>query len=176
MKGRAFLFGLIILVGCTPDAPTPAFNVILNGVQQESGRMVIDLDYTDALDSGFVIPSKRQVSEGRFSFRCSAQVKKEQGDGMRYKLYYVNDSYRFAHAGPDSAQHPLAQENFYGSWELAAEGFRRAVASPDGHVLIEDEFRSAGTRAMNQSTGMPTGGLLAGHVIHASGSTASCWY
>ncbi|MEZ4739186.1 MAG: hypothetical protein R2818_07460 [Flavobacteriales bacterium] len=72
MIGRILLLGSIILASCSPKGSDTRFNMLFDQEQNEHGVAVIDMDYTDALDSGFVVPSIRQVPDGRFSFRYSA--------------------------------------------------------------------------------------------------------
>ncbi len=104
----------------------------------------IDLDYAGALDSGFVIPSRRQVPGGTFSFSFTVRDTTGKAQRFRYKLYYLNDTYKFAHAGADGAQHPLAHENFYGSWEHPTEGFRLTPSANEEGVTVKDVFRIRG--------------------------------
>lgn len=103
----------------------------------------IALDYTDAIDSGFTVPSVRQTEDGRFTF--SFNVSDREGRAFKYKLYYRNETYKMNEATANGGQHPLAEENFYGSWEAASEGFRTTrKAQGDKSLKVEDKFRIRG--------------------------------
>lgn len=104
------------------------------------GLKHIDLDYTDAWANGFVIPSAAQVEGGRFTFRFRLRDPMGKGRSFRYKVYYQNTSYKFPEA-EGAHQHPLAEENFYGSWEDATEGFRATppITEAEGR-WITDRF------------------------------------
>ncbi len=77
-------------------------------------------DYTDAIDSGFVIPSIRQVDGGLFIFQFSVKNNSGKPSEFYYKIYYQDESYKFPEfitSKTKKLQHPFADENFYGSWE-----------------------------------------------------------
>lgn len=133
---------LLALTSCAPPA---AEFVVLNGWERWSeDTALIDLDYTEAYDSGFVVPSSRQVEGGRFAFELDTQVDAKPGATYHYKFYYLNDSYRFPHADTAGEQHPQAHENFYGSWERASEGFRPVEVDAHGRLVVRDHFRIQG--------------------------------
>lgn len=115
----------------TGDARATDLRVLTNW-QPDQERKTIDLDYTQAVDSGFYIPGAGQVEGGRFTFSFHVPG----GTPVAYKLYWANESYRFPHADDKGAQHPLAHENFYGSWDDPKEGFRTA-AGPQ----VNDDLR-----------------------------------
>ncbi len=120
------------------------FTALTNWPVNDTGVAVIAMDYTDALDSGFVVPSARQVAEGRFTFRFTLRDTTGTGARFHYKLYYLNDSYKFTHTAPDGKQHHLAHENFYGSWEDAGEGFRLSPPASREGITVTDAFRIRG--------------------------------
>lgn len=142
---------LPLLLGCAGNPPehgdaVGSFEVLTNwnGVNDQ-GVKTIDLDYTDALDSGFVIPSIRQVDGGRFAFSFEVGDPEAKGRSFRYKLYYRNESYKMEETRSDGGQHPLAEENFYGSWESASEGFRVTAPTTGTEPLkMVDHFRIQG--------------------------------
>ncbi|MCB9168722.1 MAG: hypothetical protein H6594_00040 [Flavobacteriales bacterium] len=120
----------------------------------------LDLDYSEALDSGFVVPGRGQADGGAFTMRFQLRDPDHPGRRFRYKLYYRNESYKFPEQGADGAQHPNAWENFYGSWEDAHEGFRSSppVSGPQGMEMAvrwritgdpraEARYRKNGMRA-----------------------------
>lgn len=145
MKPLVLVLLLVACVACTaPDRPDAHHVTGVEWLTNWPGDSVRDiaLDYTDALANGFVIPSAAQVPGGLFTFRF--HVRDAQGRRFAYKLYYQNTSYKFPEA-EGSAQHPLAEENFYGSWENAGEGFRTTAAVPaDSGLWVSDAFRIQG--------------------------------
>ncbi len=149
MIDRMLLFLTILLVGCEQrhiERPglVHDFQVLTNWPMDEDGLAVIQLDYAHALDSGFAIPSEQQVSGGLFNFRFRVRDIPGERNKLFYKLYYLNNTYKFEHADTDGGQHPLAHENFYGSWEVAAEGFRLTPTAGTDGVLVTDGFRIRG--------------------------------
>lgn len=141
----------VVLVACAPASRQETgyvqeFDVLENWpATAADGTRQILLDYTDAMDSGFVIPSARQVEGGRFSFRFSVADPAGQGRAFKYKLYYRNESYKMEEARANGGQHPLAEENFYGSWESASEGFRTTGPTVGTRSLeVVDHFRIQG--------------------------------
>ncbi|MEZ4757589.1 MAG: hypothetical protein R2817_12240 [Flavobacteriales bacterium] len=139
---------VLLFAACAHEERTDAAVIdrvdwLVNMPAAENGVLTLELDYQDAIDSGFVIPSGRQAEGGRFTCRLTPGPDAVPGGGVRYKIYYKNDSYRFPHGTSEGAQHPLAHENFYGSWERASEGFRSSGPLADDAV-IELAFRIHG--------------------------------
>ena len=144
MRAHAPILLAALLTACAQGDRTGDLKVLENWTTEENGVKVIDLDYADALDSGFVVPSVRQVPEGRFSFQFTVNDTTGTFSRFRYKLYYLNDSYKFAHAAVNGDQHPLAHENFYGSWEDPKEGFRLTTPADERGLVVKDRFRIRG--------------------------------
>ncbi|HQV38909.1 MAG: hypothetical protein IPO60_11285 [Flavobacteriales bacterium] len=150
MKALLWLTPLLLL-GCADGGRTghggvDRFEVLTNWHSEGAdGEKVIAMDYTDAIDSGFTIPSAHQVEGGRFTFSFTVTDTLGKGRAFKYKLYYRNGSYKMDETLPDGGQHPLAEENFYGSWESASEGFR-TTARTSGHdaLKVENSFRIHG--------------------------------
>ena len=97
----------------------------------KTGRVVsLDMDLENAVIDGVVLPSAKQTNDGDglFHFRFIAPKK-----GMYYKIYYQNESYKFADTNA------LSGENFYGSWEDVAIGFK-----PIDRWLVKDSLRIVG--------------------------------
>lgn len=95
------------------------------------GRTVtLDMDLENAVLDGVFLPSKKQTDDatGLFGFRFIAPKK-----GMYYKIYYQNESYKFADTSA------LSSENFYGSWEDVNIGFK-----PIDRWLVRDALRIVG--------------------------------
>ena len=93
--------------------------------------VTLDMDMDNAVIEGIALPSVKQTKDrsGMFSFRFFTLSKKYK----YYKIYYQNESYKF----PDTL--PLANENFYGSWEDVNIGFK-----PIEHHRTKDAFRIVG--------------------------------
>lgn len=113
----------------------------LSELKAANGIAALDLDYTDALANGFVIPSIRQTKNGFFT--CSFQLKNNAAVPQKffYKIYYQNESYKFDEADTIiHGENEYACENFYGSWENTDETFRQTAALPadgDFHEVID---------------------------------------
>jgi hypothetical protein len=141
----------ILLVGCAGHHRPPGIGVgdlkmLTNWTRADAqGVKHIDLDYTDAIDSGFVIPSTSQVPGGYFRFTFTVTDPIGAGRPFKYKLYYRNETYRMKETLPSGEQHPLAEENFYGSWESASEGFRTTAPTvADEPLFVQDSIRIHG--------------------------------
>lgn len=108
----------------------------------------INLDYTGALDNGFIIPTVRQTKEGKFSFEFKIKNTGKNPAKYHYKIYYQAETYKFPEADPrDSTRQNLyAEENFYGSWEDVSMTFLETPAIPsDGNFhTITGDFRIVG--------------------------------
>lgn len=83
----------------------------------DKGQKYLMFDYTNAL-SGFILPSENQSAEG-FGFEFLIKNTGSAPRSFFYKIYYQNDTYKFQEydEADKSLQHPLACENFYGSWD-----------------------------------------------------------
>ncbi len=148
------LLSFVFSCGKTPDT-TPLdcelfsikdFNPLVNWNEENKGKKTIPLDYTDAIE-GFTIPSIRQLENGKFEF--AFDLKNNAGNSQKffYKLYYQNESYKFAEE--DSVTHKkneLAEENFYGSWTEASVTFRQTEVIPSDKEFhkITDAFTITG--------------------------------
>jgi hypothetical protein len=97
----------------------------------------IQADLTNAVLYGIEIPTHNQSKNGKFSF--SFKLKNETGKAKRYyyKIYYQNESYKWKEG--DSLDH----ENFYGSWEEAALGFK-ATELVENEAVVIDSFKILG--------------------------------
>lgn len=113
------LFLLVLLASCAPQFSS--FDP-MEGLDGDT--IVLPMDLTNAPLEGIVLPAKGEMFH--FSFDTTP--------GLYYKVYYQNESYKFAE--DDS----LSYENFYGSWEDVAIEFKPVPA--DGHVA--DSFRIVG--------------------------------
>ena len=133
MKKSIFLSGALLLL-----AFAVAF-FIHQGVNSHfrpmtnfgTGRTVaLDMDLENAVINGVCLPSKQQTDDttGVFKFRFIAPKK-----GLYYKIYYQNESYKFADTSA------LSGENFYGSWEDVNIGFK-----PIDRWLVRDAVRIVG--------------------------------
>jgi hypothetical protein len=121
------------------------FNPITNWQEPNTEKLIL-LDYTHAIDSGFVIPSVRQVSDGMFHFEFSIKNLSGKAQPFYYKIFYQNESYKYPLEYTDEVMNPLASENFYGSWEETTTGFMATAAIPaDGQFhKVRSSFRIVG--------------------------------
>jgi hypothetical protein len=121
------------------------FNPTANWQSDSVGNKNIFIDYDNA-NSGFVIPSVKQVEGGLFSFKFEIKNNTSSPQNFYYKIYFQNESYKFEEFDSLSKkENPLAEENFYGSWENTSTTFKKiVVASDNSYHPIEDAFRIVG--------------------------------
>ena len=157
---------LILLPGCK-EAPKPVelksdlfvvrdfiplSNWHIDTTGRENQEVLISksivLDYSEAIDSGFCLPTINQVSEGRFVFEFFIKNTASSPKKFCYKIYYQNESYKFPETDEaDSAkQHIYAPENFYGSWEDLSILFAETPEIPADNEFhkITGQFRIVG--------------------------------
>jgi len=106
------------------------------------------LDYSDAIEGGFIIPTLNQVKVGQFEFSFSVKNTGKNPQKFYYKIFYQNESYKFPEVDEtDSTKQNIdAWENFYGSWEDVSQTFKETVKiPPDGDFhTVNDHFRIVG--------------------------------
>ena len=101
---------------------------------------IIESDLTDALYKGIEIPTSRQIPSGYFKVKF--QVSGSSSKKYFYKIYYQNESYKFLeNLDTTTNYNPLAEENFYGSWEDTSIGFKPV---PDIEQQINDSIKIIG--------------------------------
>ena len=124
------------------------FNVLTNYKTESTDSVKsIDLDYFNAMDEGFIIPTVRQISNGYFAFGFSIKNKTNQPQTYSYKIYYQNESYKFPEIDSlTGKEHEYSSENFYGSWDDSAYEFKTTEAIPaDGQFhMVNDSIRIVG--------------------------------
>jgi hypothetical protein len=117
-------------------------------VQAVNINKSILLDYSDAIDEGFIIPTINQVKEGQFEFTFSVKNTGKNPQKYFYKIFYQNESYKFPETDgtATSKQNINAWENFYGSWENVSQTFKETPAfNPDNEFhTVSDHFRIVG--------------------------------
>lgn len=132
---------LILLSGCGKKADfiVSEFDPLANW-QDTSKNKYISLDYTGAITEGFVIPSARQTSDGKFTFEFSIKNTSSKPQRYYYKIYYQNESYKFPEKDAN------AGENFYGSWEEVERTFEptNTIIADGGFHKITSSFRIVG--------------------------------
>ena len=111
-------------------------------------KQVLNLDYQEAFQYGFIIPTVRQTKDGFFDLEFSIKNTGPQAGKFAYKIYYQNESYKFPEAEPldSTRQGENAWENFYGSWEDTTSGFRETevIANDNSFHKISSQFRIVG--------------------------------
>jgi hypothetical protein len=156
------LFGLLFLNSCKQKEKTIIkktsfevvdFNPFLNWESLNTSFVntqksyALFLDYGFAIDSGFTIPSKNQVNDGKFQFQFKIKNHSSKNQKFWYKIYYQNESYKFPEHDPNSKmlQHEFAHENFYGSWKNTDIGFKEtSPIQQNKDLVISDQFEIAG--------------------------------
>ena len=142
-----FAFICIVFASCTHknDFEVKDFHPLANLKKIQD---TLFMDYEGAIQNGFVIPSVKQCDGGKFKFSFSIRNKSGKAKKFRYKIYYQNESYKFPEKkeGVLETQNPLAQENFYGSWEDVNKTFVSTadIAADDQFHSVEDSFRIVG--------------------------------
>jgi hypothetical protein len=119
----------------------------LKNIDQKNNVKELDLDYTESIDSGFFIPTVRQLKDGVFT--CSFSIKNTTPASKRFawKIYYKNESYSFPEIDSTTGNyHELAEENFYGSYLDSSIGFRHTEEIPadNNYHVINDYIVIAG--------------------------------
>ncbi len=153
--GNKFLFALIIVGGFVftschhSDFEIKDFTPIANPEFNGQSLKTVYLDYTGAIDNGFVIPSIRQTSGGKFIFKFSLKNNSGTTQKFLYKIYYQNESYKFPEScvvKREDVEDSLAEENFYGSWEDATIGFKQTSEIPGDNNFhtVSDSFQIVG--------------------------------
>ncbi len=143
-----FLSG-IILCSCKtqPDFEIKNFHPFVNW-NQGNTKDTLFLDYQGSIDHGFVIPSITQTAGGKFLFKFDLKNLSRKNKKFKYKIYYQNESYKMPEYTSDliRKQHPLAQENFYGSWEEVNKTFVSTTEIPNDQNFhsIQDSFKIVG--------------------------------
>ena len=94
------------------------FNALSNCENKITDSLcIIELDYFDAINTGFIIPSVRQKKEGSFICRFKIKNKSSASKTFSYKIYYQNESYKFPEVDSLTGNfNEYSVENFYGSW------------------------------------------------------------
>ena len=100
------------------------------------------LDFENAIDSGFIIPSVRKDGFGYFVFSFKMKNTGNARSDFAYRLYYQNESYKFDEIKDDAE---LVQENFYGSWENEFGEFHfTPELDPGEEIIVTDSVRITG--------------------------------
>jgi hypothetical protein len=142
------LFSLLIAIfGCNSDRST--FSVkessALTNYQPESENKYLLLDYGNAADSGFIIPSINQTNSSYFHFNFNISNLKSGAGKYFYKIFYQNESYKFDEFNiTDASYNNLSSENFYGSWDNYSENLKSIILKENETVSVVDSFRIVG--------------------------------
>ena len=157
VKNTTLFIALCTLFSCNYNSNTSSaklscsdfsiqnFNPLSNWQKDSSNQKTIFIDYENA-NSGFIIPSVRQISNGNFSFNFEIKNNTSYTQNFYYKIYYQNESYKFQeYDSLNKKENTLAEENFYGSWENTSITFKKiSVAADNSFHKAEDSFRILG--------------------------------
>ncbi len=122
-------FGIFSIISCKTDdrneekiLETGAFSVknfnpVSNFSPDKSNMVVLELDYSGAIEKGFIVPSQKQAKEGKFVVKFLIKNNSGIAKKYSYKILYQNESYKFPELDEKGNENILAWENFYGSWE-----------------------------------------------------------
>jgi len=154
----SLLLVLWIFQGCgnrSVEGVTDQFNVKdFQPVTNWNTRDPFYLDFTDAKDQGFILPTVRQMKDGYFRMEFSIKNKGNSPRKFYYKIFYQNESYKFPERDPldSTKQHPNAWENFYGSWEDVAVTFAETdlVPADNDFHKVTNHFRIVGNPRYEQ--------------------------
>jgi len=136
-----FLFLYSCKSGKTIEIESPH---TLIGLQSGEIKKQIYLDYTHAIDSGFIIPTKNQTVSGFFKTEFNIVNNGNETKLMHYKIFYQNESYAFSESINDTGYNPLSSENFYGSWEELNDSVKTVKVEAGKSVLVTDSLRIVG--------------------------------
>lgn len=138
----AFFMAAIFTVSCTkkrPPVDIAEFSPVSNFSTASDSVILLEADLTNSPLYGVEIPSKKQTPSGMFVFRCKVKNNKIKDQKLYYKIYYQNESYKFAENSS------YADENFYGSWEDVGIGFKQLPDLKTGEeTQLVDSFRILG--------------------------------
>ncbi|RLD57825.1 MAG: hypothetical protein DRJ05_09065 [Bacteroidetes bacterium] len=136
----AILVLTTILSSCINEKETYTIDSISN-----YNDTVIYFDYTNTINTGFIVPSKSQTVSGYFELDFEITNKTDKATKYFYKIYYQNESYKFDEKNWDGSINPLCEENFYGSYEDVGIGFKTTKELGENEKLsITDSIRIAG--------------------------------
>jgi len=160
------LLFLLILSGCGQSSQSLEvvsnqfvirnFNPLSNWLFDINGKKTgnpstdkaIYLDYSEAKEKGFIIPTVRQTEGGFFRFEFQIKNTGKAPQKFCYKIYYQNESYKFPEQDEidSTKQNENCWENFYGSWEEITRTFVETEIIPpdDEFYQITDTFRIIG--------------------------------
>jgi hypothetical protein len=121
------------------------FDATANYQSHQKVLKTISLNYGNAID-GFEIPTRADVSNGYFRFRFELKNTAKKSQRFYYKILYQNSSYKFLeYDSIKQIENPLAEENFYGSWEDTTARFKSTKLLEAGeNFLVIDSFRIVG--------------------------------
>ncbi|MBA3704653.1 MAG: hypothetical protein H0W84_01745 [Bacteroidetes bacterium] len=121
------------------------FNPASNWQTDSIDQKTIFIDYDNA-NSGFIIPTVKQLNDGSFSFEFELKNTSASNQKFYYKIYYQNESYKFEELdSTTNKENLLAEENFYGSWENTFTTFKETTISADNSFhKVQDAFRIVG--------------------------------
>ncbi len=137
---KRILFLFLFAYSCsTPKLQISDATAITNYGVDDTLKL-IDMDYTDAIDSGFIIPSIKQTSSGKFTFSFTITNNSESED-LIYKLFYQNETYKFPEL-VNGKYNELSAENFYGSWEDI--NYKKIRVRKGESLVVNDSLRIVG--------------------------------
>jgi len=122
------------------DSVNPIFKI-------KDSSFSLYIDYTNAIDSGFSIPTNRQITNGVFQFSFIITNNSGSDKQYYYKIYFQNESYKFQEFDEfnGNIENEYAHENFYGSWTNPELGFKQTTSIKSGDSMqIFDEFAIIG--------------------------------
>jgi hypothetical protein len=126
-----------------------SFDALSNFGSATDSIRPIEMEYYNAINTGFIIPSKQQTASGNFI--CKFRIKNKSGNPERiaYKIYYQDESYKFPEVDSANKINEFVAENFYGSWEDTLVTFKTTNEIPaDGeyHECVDSIHISGNPR------------------------------
>ena len=99
----------------------------------------LNTDLTEAVFNGIEIPTKKQTTNGYFTFTFKVENTSSEIKKYYYKIFYQNQDYKFT----DTLKY--ADENFYGSWSDGIYTFKPTkFLFPGEDVIVTDSFKIVG--------------------------------
>ena len=94
-KIKAIFLVLLGLLGACVNQDNQPDNIELIDALSNYDDLVINVDYNQAINTGFIIPSASQTESGYFEFKFKIVNTTSEFTKYYYKIYYQNESYKF---------------------------------------------------------------------------------
>ncbi len=143
MKSLPFVYGIALLFISCSKPQTQLFEVRdfnpVSNFQPEGDTLYYMVDLKNAITNGIIIPTENGDA-ANFVVRFKIQNTSETAKKYAYKVFYQNESYAFPPLKDGilgEKLDPKANDNFYGSWNMANSGFHQTQEIAAGQDFVE---------------------------------------